>query len=193
MLTILTAQQTFDQALLTLVSPLEFEKGVIYNLTGPNGCGKTTLLELMAHIQRGEVKMRMNGRALEHRDESYCSKICYVSVHDPLPDITVKDYFSQNQYQILPEIKHLLDHRISRLSTGETQWLRLLPLTQAEGAEFIYLDEPFNGLDTSRVERVRTCLKQQADNGAIVIYTSHILNHTEVEVACDQCIQIHTL
>ena len=193
MLTLLSAQQTFDHVLFELVSPLRFDQGFVYNLTGANGCGKTTLLELMAHIQRGETKMLLNGKALEYRDMQYCSSICYVSVHDPLPDILVKDYFIEQNCQVIPGMSHLLHHRIGRLSTGEKQLLKLLPITHAKKTDFIYLDEPFNGLDATKIEWARGVLKQHANDGAIVVYASHIKHETEVEVACDQCIQIHSL
>jgi ABC-2 type transport system ATP-binding protein len=191
MLAVLSAKQFFDHEVFELIKPLRFERGQIYCLAGPNGCGKTTLLELMAHIQRGETEMVLDGHLLGFRDHRYCSGLTYVSLHDPLPDIGVDAYLADQHFKVNHLIRNMQQKFIGKLSTGERQLLRLLPIFQY--ADFVLIDEPFNGLDKKFVTIIRKQLQALANNGATVIYASHILNPDDQEVACDQCIQIHSL
>lgn len=175
----------------SLLSPLSFKGGSVIRVTGPNGCGKTTLLELMAHLQRGEVEMCFQDHDVKFRDPLYCQKINFISLHDPLPDfMSVSSYLEYQQLSADdPLIKSMdLTQNIAKLSTGMRQRLRLLQLR--EDASIHYVDEPYNGLDSQYCQLVDQIFTTKAKKGQLVIYASHIAGHCDQELDCETIVSI---
>lgn len=65
-----------------------------------------------------------------------------------------------------------LSQRVGHYSLGMKQKLALAQAFM-EGQRVLLLDEPFNGLDESSVERVSTLLESFLDQGRTVVFTSH--------------------
>ncbi len=171
---------------------LKFEKEEITAITGPNGCGKTTLTKLMIGVLRategeiylagspltnyslGEIGRRI-GYVFQKPDlQLFCSTVAEEvgfglnnRGYDPE---TVKekikfylDYFELTGYQNAFPLN---------LSQGEKERLAIAAVLANE-PEFLILDEPTIGLDAFRKKLLENYLKKIARLGRGMILISH--------------------
>jgi len=147
----------------------DLEQGEILCLFGPNGCGKTTLLDnILGHLELDEGSVIIDGRErgrYSHRE--IARKIAYVpQVHERtfpyrVIDIVVmgrtpylspysspgrEDYAAAEDALRMAGIAKLKDRLYTRLSGGETQ-LVILARALAQNAPVIIMDEPASHLD----------------------------------------------
>jgi ABC-2 type transport system ATP-binding protein len=83
------------------------------------------------------------------------------------------------------EMKDFVDKRIDSLSRGQRQRVAL-SCALLHDPKILLLDEPLTGLDVSAARALRAYLRQMADQGCAVLYSSHILD--VVERVCDRAI-----
>ena len=137
-----------------------FQAGEKIGIIGPNGCGKTTLLKIIAgeiKPDTGTVKVGVNTRF------SFFSQ----EVENYNPDLSVFEYLTQYSEVIQTQsglkltakemLKRFLfddkmqQQKLASLSGGELRRLFLLKSLMF-GANFIILDEPTNDLDIQTLE-----------------------------------------
>ena len=137
-----------------------FQAGEKIGIIGPNGCGKTTLLKIIAgeiKPDTGTVKVGVNTRFsfFSQEEENYN------------PDLSVFEYLTQYSEVIQTQsglkltakemLKRFLfddkmqQQKLASLSGGELRRLFLLKSLMF-GANFIILDEPTNDLDIQTLE-----------------------------------------
>lgn len=132
-------------------------KGERVVLTGPNGCGKTTLLNRIA--QRGEGVLLAPGAATGYLDqmqqqldenrtvlEEYATA-CTGAQEDLRADLRKYGLFGGEEVFL----------KVGRLSPGQRQKLQLAKMI-ASRANFWLLDEPTNHLDLESIERLELAL-----------------------------------
>lgn len=176
-----TAPQVLEDASLTLY------KGCIHALLGGNGCGKTTLLKLLAGIyppQRGKVKA---GGALRRAYLPQDPKALFAcdSVADEL-----HEWHSRFGYTPEDELEAAarfgLDAMLQRhpydLSGGQQQQLALAKLLLAK-PDVLFLDEPTKGLDAASAAQVTRLVRTLANEGAAIAVATH--DTAFVRVAAD--------
>lgn len=145
--------------------------GVVYWLAGANGAGKTSLIN--------ELKDRFAARGdMVFVDQGPLA---------PYQDLTVAQVFAvvwevAGPRQRLPrwqdleewddESRRWWSRPLSRLSGGQNQWIKLL-MAMAVRGDYWWLDEPFQGLDAIRTEKLWRWIRQRASEGASVVYTHH--------------------
>ena len=142
---------------------LSIAEGSITAVLGPNGCGKTTLLKVMAGVlaaDRGQVLL--DGR--------------------PLGEFSRRDV--ARQIAVVPQETHpafdytaaLASRSFLTLSGGEKQRVALAgALTQS--ASTLLLDEPTASLDLGYQLEIATLLKRlNADHGVTIVLATHDLN-----------------
>lgn len=122
---------------------LSVNKGEIYSLVGANGCGKSTLINLITKTlkpYRGKVKCDLKLAAMPQNPRD-------LFVKDKLED----DFKAvNNSYKELCDkfhITHLLKNHPYDLSGGEIQRAALVKILLSS-PELILLDEPTKGLDS---------------------------------------------
>ncbi len=176
------------------------ERGEIFCLFGPNGCGKTTLLNTIL----GTLKLDAGEVFIEDRKVSglppreAARLMAYVpQVHEKTFPYSVEeivlmgrtpytDFFSspgREDHAIVHEalretgILHLKERIYTTLSGGETQ-LVMLARALAQEAPLIIMDEPASHLDfrneISLLETIRNLVREK---GLTVIVTTHSPNH----------------
>ena len=132
---------------------LSCNQGEVVGLIGRNGSGKTTLLKIIFGIENAEYKyIRVQDRVLKDFKDSR-KLINYLPQDNFLPkQVMVKSLiklFLEAKYssQLLENefIKPLLHKKFEVLSGGEKRIVEILLLLYSE-ADFILLDEPFNGV-----------------------------------------------
>src|SRR5215471_4000252 len=178
---------------------LAVEPGTVFGLLGANGAGKTTLVKIaltIAHADAGEV--RLLGQSVG--DRSILKRIGYLPENPRFPA-----HLNASQVLMLygslsgadtKRVRHnsmkwlerlglmeFRDMRVSKFSKGMNERLAFAQALVHE-PEFIFLDEPTDGLDPLGRREVRKISRELADAGKTIFINSHIL--AEIELICDR-------
>jgi ABC-2 type transport system ATP-binding protein len=151
---------------------LDVIPGVLTGLLGPNGAGKTTLLRIMLGVlspDRGEVLY--DGRPVDDEDRRcwgympqerglYPGMPATTRAHALLAELDLDDRWAD---------------RTDKLSGGMQQRLQLATAL-VHDPDVIVLDEPFAGLDPVAVQSLSETLRQRADAGCTMLFSSHQLD-----------------
>lgn len=186
-----------DREVLRGVS-LQVAGGELYGYVGGNGAGKTTSMRIMlgvAHADAGTVTLQ--GRPV---DDEVRSSIGYMPEERGLyPKMTLASQLTH--FAVLHGIGRasagqaaeywldrlgLADRResaLESLSLGNQQRVQLAAALVHEPAALV-LDEPFSGLDPQAVEVIAEVLREEAQRGVPVVFSSHQLDL--VERLCDR-------
>jgi ABC-2 type transport system ATP-binding protein len=178
---------------------LRVPPGEVFGLLGPNGAGKTTLFRVMATLltpTRGEVALC--GEKIHVRPREVRSVISYMPDLAPMPsDLRAVEYlrFFAESYGLRGKARNTrvaeclesvgLQERAkdicTRLSLGMRQRLALAKAILHK-PRLLILDEPASGLDPLARVDLKNALRRQADGGATVILSSHIM--AEIQDLC---------
>jgi ABC-2 type transport system ATP-binding protein len=171
--------------------------GRIRGFVGPNGAGKTTAMRIVLGVlapDTGEVRWR--GRPI---DAATQSRFGYMPEERGLyPKMRVRDqltYFARlhgvparsagtaaaRWIERLGLADRAAD-RVETLSLGNQQRVQL-GVALVHDPEVLVLDEPFSGLDPTGVDVMSGVLRERADAGVPVVFSSHQLEL--VERLCD--------
>jgi len=181
------------------------QRGEIVGLLGPNGCGKTTTLRLIAGFlspDAGEV--RVCGQTVGSGSLAARRHIGYLPEKPPLYDaLRVADYLdfvaaakglagdargravdrAMTDYALTQVSRKI----IGTLSKGYRQRVGLAQATLAE-PEVLLLDEATNGLDALQMVEARALIRA-GSQGRAVIFCSHLMQ--EVAALCDRVLVLH--
>lgn len=169
-----------------------FQGGEITLLLGPNGCGKTTLLRLLAGQlvpTEGRVELPGEGASSTARRRRRRRHIAYLSQHSALdPEMSVGETLRflailqgispPRRGQLVEEMASLfaltplLPRRVDRLSGGQRRRLHLAAGLLQE-SELLLLDEPDVGLDDQGQEALWQTLGRRAAAGEAVVVVTH--------------------
>ncbi len=166
------------------------EAGVLTGLLGPNGAGKTTLLRVILGVLTPDSgAVTINGTPVGEKDRRHWG---YMPQERGLyPGMPVGDqviYFGRlhglSRAEATTRARGLLDElgladrwedRTDKLSGGMQQRLQMASAL-VHDPDVIVLDEPFNGLDPLAVASLSATLRQRAEAGRIVLFSSHQLD-----------------
>ena len=166
---------------------LRVEAGTHAVVMGPTGCGKTTLLEVIAGLRCATGgRVLLNGTDVTHTDPA-ARGVGYVpqeaavfrtmTVRANLAfGLTIRGRDSHAIVAALAErlkLTHLLDRRAVGLSGGEAQRVAL-GRSLAFGPSVLLLDEPFNAADESTRADLIALLRELRDRrGLTVLHVTH--------------------
>ena len=177
------------------VDSLDFKvaKGSVVSILGPNGCGKTTTLRMIAGMLTPSKGTAFIDSVDVRKDkQTVKSKIGYMtnntSLYDRLNVIeTVKFFAELNQISpdvYMPRAEKLFDQldmrkylnkRIADLSTGMKQKTSIVR-TLIHDPDLIVLDEPTTGVDVTGQSVIVDLIKSIKDSGKTLIFSTHQLN-----------------
>ena len=178
---------------------LSIDDGTIVVLLGLNGCGKTTLIKLLAGLLSFEDgQIEYNGKDLRKISIKDRSKIfSYVPQKTYIADdFYVRDYLTygfvnslkfyetpnKEQLEKVEEISkefgitYLLNKKMGKISGGERQIVTIASCI-LQDTPIILLDEPTSALDLKNQNMVLSLLKKIAEEGKTIILSSHNPNH----------------
>jgi len=168
-------------------------RGAIYGILGPNGAGKTTTLRMiLGIIDPDEGVRRIFG---EDRPQRIARRIGYLPEERGLyPAMKAPDAIAfMGSLRGLPQAEgrrrgiemmeeyglgHAVDKKIKELSKGMAQTVQLLG-TLVHRPELVILDEPFSGLDAINQGKLEGLIRQLAEDGTTVIFSTHVIHHAE--------------
>lgn len=176
---------------------LDFPSQSLIGIVGPNGCGKSTLISLLANLQRPTSgKVMLDDRELrQYSRRTLATRIAYLA-QNPIcpPGITVAQVlgYGRQPYQTLlrqfnredaekiAEVRDMLqlgsimERPMDQLSGGQRQkaWLGMV---LAQDTDIILLDEPTSALDIGHQHEVLECIRSVCNLGKTVIMVIHDL------------------
>ena len=173
---------------------LEAECGQCIALAGRNGCGKTTLMQILAGAIRPDAgDLSFFGKNPLKNRKYFRKYVGYVPQEPPLVDeLTVKDnlklwgvWQSEHRDMLLSsfELEELLKTEVRKLSGGMKRRLSIA-CALAGWPPILLLDEPTTALDLYYKDNIQRWLEQYRQMNGIVLLTSHDENEI---LSCDRC------
>jgi len=169
-------------------------EGEIFGLLGPNGAGKSTMLNVFLGLvsptsgsvtvlgidvteDSGEIRRRTG--LLPDDFGLYDSLTGREHVELAIRSLDAGD----DPHAILERVglADAAETRAGEYSKGMRQRLAL-GMTLVDDPELLILDEPSSGLDPNGIEMMREIVREEADRGATVVFSSH--NLAQVEMVC---------
>jgi ABC-type iron transport system FetAB ATPase subunit len=165
-----------------LAGPYSFElaAGQCLTISGPSGSGKSLLLRMLCDIDpnSGEILLDGGSRSGMSAPE-WRAQVVYQPAEPawwlPSAGAHFKPHQTQRVQELLPLLKlspSLLEHEVSRLSTGERQRMALIR-SLACNPKVLLLDEPTAALDPDAVNATEALLRREVDAGMSLILVTH--------------------
>jgi ABC-2 type transport system ATP-binding protein len=175
---------------------LSVKEGEIFGFLGPNGAGKTTAIRLMLGFLRpSSGSAQVFGQDCWAHSPNIKREVGYLpgdlriypwmtarSALRTSGRVRRKDLTSAAQ-ELTARFRIDLDLPARKMSRGMRQKVGLL-LALAHRPKLLVLDEPTTGLDPLMQNRLCDCLREMADEGHTIFFSSHWLR--EVEQLCDR-------
>lgn len=171
---------------------LTLPAGKIIGLLGPNGCGKSTLIKMIAGIlQPTSGEIRVCGEPV---GEKTCAMISYLperTYFTPSMKVSdVVDYFDDfyedfdknRAIGLLTDLGIKLTSALKTLSKGTKEKVQLI-LVMSRQAKLYLLDEPIAGVDPAAREYILSTIVSNYNPEATIIITTHLI--TDVEQVLD--------
>lgn len=151
---------------------LDIYENEIIMINGSNGCGKSTMLSLIAHVYRpysGKLRIAKNLKTgmLPQNPELLFTRR---SVRDELID--AKDRQQLAEIVRFCRLEELLDRHPYDLSGGEKQRLALAKVLIAD-PDILLMDEPTKGLDNGFKMQLADMLRKLQKRGKTIVVVSH--------------------
>ena len=172
---------------------LDIPQGSVYGFLGPNGAGKTTTIRMVLDIIKptsGEISILGQPSALAVRN-----RIGYLpeekGLYKKMKVWAIIQYFSmlkgldrntakKRAWELLEKygLAEFGEAKVETLSKGMGQKVQVLSAVAHE-PELVILDEPFSGLDPVNQSVLEDLIRDMANNGQTVIFSTHVMQHAE--------------
>ncbi|WP_132058014.1 ABC transporter ATP-binding protein [Halorussus amylolyticus] len=175
---------------------LDIAEGEVFGFLGPNGAGKSTTINMLLDFVRPtEGEIRVLGRDVHDESVAVREHLGVLpegfSVYDRLTgrqhlEFAIESKDADADPDALLERVGLSgdgDRKAGGYSKGMAQRL-VLAMSLVDDPDLLVLDEPSTGLDPNGAKQMREIVREEADRGATVFFSSHILG--QVEAVCDR-------
>ncbi|QLG49517.1 ABC transporter ATP-binding protein [Natrinema halophilum] len=175
---------------------LTVESGEIFGFLGPNGAGKSTTINMLLDFIRptdgsaqvlgmdvqkdtAAIRDRIGVLPEGYEFDEYLTGREYV-------EWTIETKAAEDDPDEILETVGIRDdaaRKAASYSTGMQQRLAF-GMALVDDPDVLILDEPSAGLDPNGIQRMRSIIRDRADDGTTVFFSSHLLS--EVEAVCDR-------
>lgn len=185
---------------------LEINSGEIVGFIGPNGAGKTTTIKMLTGILAPtEGTIELNGHNIQSDALEAKKQFGYVS-DDPNAFLKLKgiEYLNfiadiygidtQTRQGLIRDMSELLkmdtalNDKINSYSHGMRQKIMVMGVLLHD-PYLLILDEPLTGLDPQSAFILKKLMRERADSGKSVFFSTHVLE--VAEKLCDRIIIIN--
>lgn len=177
---------------------LEVKEGEIVGVLGPNGTGKSTLMQILTgQIDRDSGSLDVLGLDPQKDSKELRKEIGVLPEReDPPSFLTGREYLDfvsdireRSMDWEFPEKlnldEHLLDQQTRKLSKGERQKLMVVQAFFHE-PELVFIDEPLINLDPLIQERVKEVFREHKEKGGSMVLSTHLVSLAEE--MCDRVV-----
>lgn len=182
------------------------EEGEIFGFLGPNGAGKSTSLKMMVGIlEQTEGKITVNGVDTLENSIEVKEMISYVpdnpDIYTKMTGIKYLNFIADiygidekvrkekiEEYNQKLELGDAIYSTIDSYSHGMCQKLVLIGAL-ITSPKVLILDEPMVGLDVKTSFNLKNILREFADSGNTVIFSTHVME--VAEKICDKLVIIN--
>ncbi|AOS72153.1 metal ABC transporter ATP-binding protein [Streptococcus gordonii] len=194
-------QLALDKANVTIKGP------TITGIIGPNGAGKSTLIKGLLGIVDHQGQALLDGQPLdkELKRIAYVEQKINIDYNFPIkvkecvslglyPKIKLfqrlktSDWDKVNQALKIVGLEDFAERQISQLSGGQFQRV-LIARCLVQEADYIFLDEPFVGIDSVSEEIIMATLRRLKEEGKTILIVHHDLS--KVTAYFDQVLLLH--
>ena len=175
---------------------LDVYRGEILAVLGENGCGKTTLMNMIAGIYYpDEGRIMINGEEVVIRSpkDAFEHGIGMIHQHFKLVDLFtaaenivlgVEEKESYNLKQVNARVQEIVDRygfhldpsrKIYNMSVSEKQTVEIVKVLY-RGADILILDEPTAVLTPQEITRLFDVLRRMKEDGKSILIITHKLN-----------------
>jgi ABC-2 type transport system ATP-binding protein len=190
---------------LTALHDVSFEvrPGEVFGLLGPNGSGKSTTVKiLMGLLEPSQGSVELDDKDALADLQRYKALLGYVPEEPHLYTyLTGPEYLNligslrripervlTEKIDTFLELLGIYDDRYQTLSSyskGMRQKI-LIAAAVLHNPRIVILDEPFSGLDVSAARVLKAFVRALADEGKMVVFSSHVLE--VVEQVCSRVV-----
>jgi sodium transport system ATP-binding protein len=169
----------------------------ITGLLGANGTGKTTTLRMIAGVLEPDAgEIRVGSQAEPDADPG--ALLDHTGLYGRLTARENLEYFGRLRGMPAPALAARVERLLATLGLGAIADRPTARFSQGEHLKValgrallhdprhLLLDEPTNGLDVPTLLGLRTLLRQLRDEGACILFSSHVLG--EVQALCDRVV-----
>ena len=176
---------------------LKLQPGEIVGLFGENGAGKTTLMKCILGLLRYDGTVRLDGDPITRKN---IGRFAFAtSEHSFFPDLSAKGHaeffadhfgtFRQKRFDGLMDFFALPKNKAIRsFSTGQQNQFEVV-LALSQGADYIFMDEPFAGNDVFNREDFYKVLVGILEPTETVLLSTHLIE--EVSDFVGRAVLIH--
>lgn len=171
---------------------LELTSGNIYGLNGRNGAGKSVLLKIICGLYEPTTgKVLFDGKAYTKNNLYIPNMRALIEKPNFFLELTgyenllllakIQNKIGKSEIEKALKDVNLFeekDKKYSEYSLGMKQKLGIAQVFMEDPA-IIILDEPFNGLEESSVEKISQMLKEEKKRGKLIIISTHIKEDLE--------------
>lgn len=176
----------------TVLDGLDFcvERGEVYGLLGPNGCGKSTTISLLCNLLAADGgSVRMAGQAVS-RDTQRHVGLCPqdIALYPDLLPVEILSFYTQvyglsraagrrrvAELMQLFGLEPYAGVRVHSLSGGWKQRLNMA-CSLVHQPEVLILDEPTSAVDVQARHSLWTLIEGLRDGGMTILLTTHHLD-----------------